>query len=166
VGSSADSHKGHERKVSKSVALAVFAKIKAGKSSIMAEARRLGCYHATLRKEIRAAVGSKEYAKQAIRGTRPRRRKSSKPLTKSKPASREPSPETAEQRYRREYRKRTPRVTTVPTFSHVEGEFRCGRCGGDHLKTGTDGNGGGMLWCVCGWTRAIPRVRATATVVL
>jgi hypothetical protein len=54
------------RVVSNREALSIIAKLRAGKSSIMAEARRLGVYHATLRKEIRAALGSeKEYAKLA-----------------------------------------------------------------------------------------------------
>jgi hypothetical protein len=154
------------RKVSKTVALAVLAKIKAGKSSVQGEARRLGVYHATLRKEMRAAIGSKAYDKMVLRGR--------KPSIKSKPASRAAPPVIAPKPARR----RAPSVTrirrrtryqsagVVLAFSQVEEEFRCGRCGSDHLKPGTDGSGGGVLWCLCGWTRAIPRVRPTATTVV
>jgi hypothetical protein len=175
AGKSLDSHKGHERKVSKTVALAVIAKLKAGKSSVMAEARRLGVYHATLRKEMRAAVGSKLFerlmrAKTGRRkprlypatSTGPKHASQPKPRPASRPAPSVTTPPASmpAERYpsgRKRYPKQTP-----PTFSHVAGDFYCGRCGSDHLKTGTDGNGGGILWCVCGWTRAIPRVRATA----
>ncbi len=55
--------KTRERAVSEKEALSVIEKLKAGKSSVMAEARRLGCYHATLRKALRAAIGEKAYDK-------------------------------------------------------------------------------------------------------
>ena len=74
---------GHERAVSKKEALSIIAKLRAGKSSVMTEARRIGCYHATVRKALRAALGSKEYAKLGVEirrmrklaasATRPRR---------------------------------------------------------------------------------------------
>lgn len=47
--------------VSDKEVLSVIEKLKSGKSSVMAEARRLGCYHATLRKALRAQLGSKRF---------------------------------------------------------------------------------------------------------
>jgi hypothetical protein len=74
AGNTVGIHKGHERTVSKKEALSIIAKLRAGKSSVMAEARRLGCYHATIRKELRATLGSKEYAKLADQVHHRRRR--------------------------------------------------------------------------------------------
>lgn len=48
-------------KVSAREALSIYNKIKAGQATVAGEARRLGCFHATLRKALRKAVGSKEY---------------------------------------------------------------------------------------------------------
>jgi formylmethanofuran dehydrogenase subunit E len=154
------SSKPRERKVSKSVALAVIQKLKAGKATVHGEARRLGVYHATLRKELRAAIGSKQYDKLFSR-ERKAPTKKEPPKRKARP----PRSDTPERVHRRELYRSKPYRKTVPTFSQVAGEFRCGRCGSDHLKAGTNGNGGGTLWCSCGWTRAIPRVRATAAAV-
>jgi hypothetical protein len=208
-----DNHRGHERKVSKSVALAVIVKLKSGKTSVHREALRLGVYHATLRKEMRAAVGSKQYdklllrrkglpapalsksrvlsviakikaGKSSINTERQRLRvgegrlrnliratmgsieyaklveRKRKMVTKPKAAT--PAPMEAD-RFP-SGRKRSPKQTP-PTFSQVAGDFCCGQCGSPRVKAGTDGIGQAVLWCVCGWIRAIPRVRATAATV-
>lgn len=63
TASKKDTAKPRERAVSEKEALSVIEKIKADKSTVMAEARRLGCYHATLRKALRAAIGESAYAK-------------------------------------------------------------------------------------------------------
>jgi hypothetical protein len=63
---------GHEHAVSKKEALSIIEKIRAGKASVKGEARRLGVYHATLRKEMRAAIGSEQYDKLVLRGRRKR----------------------------------------------------------------------------------------------
>lgn len=128
----------------------IIARLKAGKSSLKDEAQRIGCYHATVRRSLRAVLGSKNYAKLLGRTT-------GKKSTPKPKAARSPAPVTSDRSP--SGRKRYPK--TAPTFGHVAGDFCCGRCGSDHLKPGTDGNGGGVLWCACGWSRAIPRVRVT-----
>lgn len=59
-------------------ALSVIAKLKQGKSSVMEQARLLGVYHATLRKAMRAAIGSKHFDAMQFpkRGKRKQRRRS------------------------------------------------------------------------------------------
>lgn len=136
---------GQPRKVTKREALSIIAKIRAGRSTIAEETRRLGVNYETVRSAMRDAIGSEQYAKLAIPRSRPGM--GSKLTSPTKPS-----------------RKETPYSShrKVATFSHVEDDFSCGRCGTPQLKAGTDGNGGGILWCSCGWSRAIPRVRATA----
>jgi hypothetical protein len=161
--------KGHGRVVSKKEALVVLAKLRAGTSSVTVEAQRLGVYHATLRKEIRAAIGAKQYDKLALNRKRKGRPTATTPaastarrkLYAKKSASR-PVPSLAAPSTSR--RRSRYHSATVSTFSHVAGDFNCGRCGSDQLKAGTDGNGGGVLWCSCGWTRPIVRVRATTLI--
>jgi hypothetical protein len=138
---------GRERVVTKSVALAVAAKVRAAKGTIMGEARRLGVYHATLRKAVRDAIGSAEYDKLVLRGrttwigrATTKRREPKAPRLTQAPARCNPN-------------------RAAPTFAHVEGEFRCGQCGDPQPKAGTDGNGQGILYCSCGWTQPIPRLR-------
>lgn len=91
------SRKPRELTVSEQEALSIIAKLKAGKSSgVMAEARRLGCYHATLRKAMRAAVGSKEYAELALADKSRHRKRSPRakipPRRQSKPVPQPPKP--------------------------------------------------------------------------
>lgn len=77
--------KPRERAVSEKEAQSIFEKLKADKSTVMAEARRLGCYHATLRKSIRAAVGEAAYAK-VMNGKRGKKG-ATKSTPKRKPAT-------------------------------------------------------------------------------
>jgi hypothetical protein len=108
-------------KISDKVARAVIEKVKAGKSSVMVEARRLGVYHATLRKAMRAAVGAKAHAK--VTGRRCKRVTSTGP--------------------------QQGRAHTTP-LPVVDDPTRCRRCG-EVLRYGTDGTGFVTAWCVCGW---------------
>lgn len=78
--------KARERAVSEKEAFSVIEKLKSGKSSVMAEARRLGCYHATLRKALRAAVGEAAYTK-LMNGKKGATPAAKKPAAKKKVAA-------------------------------------------------------------------------------
>lgn len=123
-------------------------KIEKGTGTIMGEARRLGVFHATLRKALRQELGATAFA-ALMKGHRHRVLRSKHPTKRREPKA----PRL------RQAPARTNPNRTAPTFAHVEGEFRCGQCGDPQPKAGTDGNGQGILYCSCGWTQPIPRLR-------
>jgi len=69
-------------KITTREALLIAENIRAGRATVLGEARRLGVYHATLRKSLRLAVGRKQYDKlHGRKATAQRRRESSQQST-------------------------------------------------------------------------------------
>jgi hypothetical protein len=143
AGNVVGNRKDGERAVTKKEALAVIQKLRSGKSSVAVEARRLGCYHATLRKALRAAIGSKQY--DSFMDTRPGNHGD----TGNRKRRRESAISTGPQ----------PRSATANPPPAMDPFTRCPRCG-DGLRHGTNGNGFTEVWCVCGWQEVIVPRRA------
>jgi hypothetical protein len=145
--------RGNQPKISEAVARKVIAKLRAGKTSVSGEAVRLGVYHATLRKAMRAILGDKEFTRIVVRGRRAELRKPKAPVQKPRRRPEAVKKKAADKPY-----------MSAPSFSHVEGEWNCGRCGSEQIQSGTNGIGGAVLWCSCGWSAPIPRVQASAII--
>lgn len=127
--------------VSEKEALRVVANIKAGKGTVMGEARRLGVYHATLRKALRAAIGEKAFG--TLMGGR-----AGKPGRGVKPP---PSRPTQSMLARRAVHSPRPEVLPPPPTP----------LGCTHSRTvaGTDGSGYAVLWCTdCDFVEHVQRV--------
>lgn len=115
--------------LSKKEVHAIVARLRSGRGSILSEAHRVGCYHATVRKAVRAAIGLREYGRLVA----PRR-------GPAKPTRKAPEPSASRQRGQL-----APMADTT-----------CD-CGLGTLA-GTDGNGIAVLWCPgCGYTERVVR---------
>jgi hypothetical protein len=99
--------------------------VKARESTVITEARRIGCYHATLRKALRAMVGEEEYNR----------------LVWSHRSGGAPSKNRLNQS------KKAPFIVDTRP---MKGSTLCKRCRGETLA-GTNGDGLAVLVCLrCG----------------
>jgi lambda repressor-like predicted transcriptional regulator len=143
------------------------ARLKKG-SSIHGEARRLGCYHATLRKHLRALLGEDGFA--ALPLQRKKHYTSEQAFADAIARVKAGGGIVAEARrigvsdetLKKRIRAHAPELL-IPKVIHPGVNELPETCDRDQqkLKAGTDGNGATILWCpACGHTERVKRQHA------
>lgn len=128
------------RAVSEKQALRAFERITTGRASVIGEARRFHCYHASLRKAMRKAVGAKKYDSAMAQSVAVRKRVTGRPKGYSRQAI-------------------IPQTKVAPSSVVLaETPSFCGCVA--PMRAGTDGNGIALVWCAeCGHTETVRQRR-------